>query len=211
VKRALKALADLVALALAAPAALTCWLERRLSPDGEAVFGFWTHVAALLPGHPGLYLRRAFYRLTLEECARTCSIGFGTVVTHRRARLERGAYVGAYCLVGSARVGPGCLVGSRVSLLSGATPHRLTPEGTWTPTDPAHLRQIEIGAHTWIGEGAVVMADVGGGSLVAAGAVVTAPVPAGVVVAGNPARFVKRLEPPRSPAAARVPAGSAAG
>jgi acetyltransferase-like isoleucine patch superfamily enzyme len=43
----------------------------------------------------------------------------------------------------------------------------------------------------WIGEAAVVMADIGRSSTVAAGAVVSSCVPPGIVVAGNPARFVR--------------------
>jgi acetyltransferase-like isoleucine patch superfamily enzyme len=38
------------------------------------------------------------------------------------------------------------------------------------------------------------MADVGTATLIAAGAVVANAVPDGVVMAGNPARFVRRLE-----------------
>ena len=49
----------------------------------------------------------------------------------------------------------------------------------------------------WIGEGAILMADVGDGAMVSAGAVVSAPVPKRVMVAGNPARFVKKLEAPK--------------
>ena len=53
-----------------------------------------------------------------------------------------------------------------------------------------------IGPHTWIGEGAIVMADTGEGCMVAAGAVVSAEVPPHTMVAGNPARFVRRVDGP---------------
>jgi acetyltransferase-like isoleucine patch superfamily enzyme len=45
----------------------------------------------------------------------------------------------------------------------------------------------------WIGEAALVVADVGPGAMVTAGAVVSTPVRGGIVVAGNPARFVRDL------------------
>ena len=191
----LKALANLVSLVLAFLPAATCWVESRLSSRAEGVFGFWTNVFALLPGLPGMYVRRAFYHFTLDSCTLDCFIGFGALFTHRRVIVEENAYVGPYALVGSARLRKGCLIGSRASLLSGTHLHVLDSQGRWQPADVAHLQQIEIGEHAWIGEGAIVTVNVGAGSLVGTGAVVSTRVRPGVVVAGNPARFVRRLRP----------------
>jgi virginiamycin A acetyltransferase len=193
VRSVAKALANAVALVLVSPCALTCWIESRVAPRGETMFGFWTNVMALLPGQPGMYLRRAFYHLTLESCSLDCYLGFGMVFTHRRVTVEDHAYVGPYSLIGSARLRKGCLVGSRVSLLSGPALHTLDDQGRWQPTDLAKIQQIDIGEYAWIGEGAIVMVNVGAGSLVGTGAVVSTRVRAGIVVAGNPARFVRRL------------------
>ena len=46
----------------------------------------------------------------------------------------------------------------------------------------------------WIGEGAIVMADVGEGAIISAGAVVVTPIPKGAVAGGNPAKILKYLE-----------------
>jgi acetyltransferase-like isoleucine patch superfamily enzyme len=192
-RRRFKAMLDGVAVVVTSPCALSCWVETWLSPHAEAFFVFWTNVFAILPGHPGVFLRRAFYRLTLEHCAGKFIVGFGALFAHRASRIEEGAYIGAYAIVGSAHLGRGCLIGSRASLLSGPAPHQPDGRGGWTASDPAQWRRIEIGRNAWIGEAAVVMADVGVGSLVAAGSVVSTPVPPGVVVGGNPARFVRRL------------------
>jgi acetyltransferase-like isoleucine patch superfamily enzyme len=53
--------------------------------------------------------------------------------------------------------------------------------------------QVRIGPRAWIGEGAVVMADVGETSMVGAGAVVAAPVPDHVMGAGNPFQVRRRI------------------
>jgi virginiamycin A acetyltransferase len=189
----LKTLANDVSLVLAFLPAATCWLEHRVSTSAEGVFGFWTNIAALLPGLPGMCLRRAFYRLTLDSCSLDCYLGFGMLFTHRSSRVEDGVYIGPYSLVGSAWIKRRCFVGSRVSLMSGPLLHQLDGDGRWTPADLSRARQIVIGEDVWIGEGACVMVDVGRGSLIGTGAAVSTRVRAGVVVAGNPARFVRRL------------------
>ena len=191
---AVKAGINAVALALVFPAALTCWIEAWLRPGAEAAFGFWTNVFALLPGPPGMFLRRAFYRLTLERCAIEFFIGFGALFFHRQVLVEDGVYIGPYAVVGCARLRKGCLVGTRANLLSGSAQHEVRNDGGWAASDRSRFVQIEIGEHAWIGEAATVMADVGAGSVVSAGAVVSAAVPASVVVAGNPARFVRSLD-----------------
>jgi len=192
VRSPLKRVLNLLCLVLAALPAFTCWVGQAVA-DSEAVFGFWTHVMAGLPGLPGQFLRRAFYRWTLTSCAEDVTIDFGGIITRRAAKLDRGVHVGAYALIGWAWVQEHSMIGSRASLLSGARQHTWTPDGRWTPTDRETLVRVTVGRHTWVGEGAIVMADVGSGCMVAAGAVVSAAVPDGIMVAGNPARFVRRV------------------
>jgi acetyltransferase-like isoleucine patch superfamily enzyme len=184
-------IANGVCLAIIGLPALTCWLEVRLNPRREGVFHFWSHIVAQLPGPPGELLRRAFYRLTLEECSAKFHVGFGSFFSHRRASVEDGVYIGPYAIVGAARLRNGTLVGTRASLLSAATLHELGEDGRWSSFDFDKLAAVEVGPHAWIGEGAIVMANIGARSMVAAGAVVSAAVPADVVVAGNPARFLR--------------------
>jgi virginiamycin A acetyltransferase len=201
VRRALKAVADAMALLVATPFGGLSALEKQLLPGHESTFQMCAQAVALLPGLPGVFVRRAFYRYALDACDADCHIGFGALVTHRQTIIERGVYVGVWALVGSAHLREGTSVGSRASLLSGTDLHEYH-DGQWTPADVRKLRQIVLGPHAFIGEAAVVMADVGAGAMVATGAVVPAAVPAGIVVAGNPARFVRRLAPyPATPPA----------
>ena len=195
VRSLVKSVANFLALVVMSPCALTCWVESRLVPYSESVFASWANVAAMLPGPPGMYLRRAFYHMTLESCSLDCYLGFGMIFTHRRVTVEAHSYIGPYALVGSARLRQGCLVGSRVSILSGPSLHALDKDGSWLPPDMTKLQQVEVGENAWIGEGAIVMVNVGAGSLVGTGAVVSTRVRPGVVVAGNPARFVRRIRP----------------
>jgi virginiamycin A acetyltransferase len=198
---------NIVAVVMVFPCVATCWLESRFRPGAEGVFNFWTHVLALSPGFPGIFVRRAFYRLTLESCGINCTVGFGAFFSHRTARVEDDVYIGPYAVVGSANLGAGCLIGTRASLLSGLGHHQLGDDGKWH-LDPV-ISRITIGPNVWVGEAALVMADVGEGTLVAAGAVVSSPVAAGVVVAGNPARFVRHVRP--APAAASATSSKESG
>jgi virginiamycin A acetyltransferase len=195
-RRALKLTVDTVAIALMSPLSLCAALERRVAPGSERVFNTCAQAMALFPGLPGMILRRGFYRVALDSCARDCFIGFGAIFTHRAVIVERDVYIGPYALIASSRLREGCLIGSRVSILSGGALHAFGPSGRWMPTDMSKMVQVEIGAGAWIGEGAIIIADVGAGAMAAAGSVVASAVPARVVVAGNPARMIRKVEPP---------------
>jgi hypothetical protein len=170
-----------------------CLIEARRSDGMDATFSFWAQAFALVPGVPGVFVRRAFYRLTLEGCARTFFIGFGAIFSHRTVTIEEDVYVGPYAIVGASTLRRGCLIGSRCSILSGGGLHVLDANLHWTPSDPSRLRRIEIGEYAWLGEATVVLADVGRSAMVAAGSVVSSAVPPETMVGGNPARFVRRL------------------
>lgn len=188
----LKRVIDTICRVLVAPCAWSCALDGR---NSEAVFSWWAQLFAIVPGLPGVFVRRAFYRQTLENSSGSFFIAFGAIFSHRRTTIEDGVYVGAYAMVGRAILRRGCLIGSRAGIISGSALHDLDANGRRRPTELSQLRQVEIGEDAWIGEGALVMADVGRGATVAAGAVVSSAVRDEVVVAGNPARFIRRVTP----------------
>ena len=193
IRRSVKRALDACCLVAVAPAAAMCAIEAATSRHGDAVFAFWAQAFALLPGLPGVFLRRSFYRLTLDACAESFHIGFGAFMSHRHSTIEQDVYVGAYAVIGSSRLRRGCLIGTRSSIVSGTKLHSLDRDGRWMATDPGRIQRLEIGAYAWIGEAAIVMADVGPSAMIGAGSVVSSPVPSRVVVAGNPARFARKL------------------
>ena len=195
-RQALKVTIDAIAIALMSPLSACCALERRLVPGSERVFSTCAQTVALLPGLPGMILRRGFYRVALDSCARDCFIGFGVIFTHRKVVVEPHVYIGPYALIAASILRAGCLIGSRVSILSGGALHEFGPDGRWAATNMNKMVQLEIGAGAWIGEGAIIIANVGTGAMAAAGSVVPTAVPARVVVGGNPARMIRRLEVP---------------
>ena len=150
---------------LLGPLLLACALERRFG-SGERVFVSCGELVALVPGWPGSMARKAFYAATLRSCAERAYIGFGTVVTHRGASVGDDVYIGPYGVIGTARIGDGVKIASRVSILSGRHQHEVV-SGFGASSLPA-LSEVTIGAGAWIGEGAIVMADVGPRSVVGA-------------------------------------------
>ena len=82
-------------------------------------------------------------------------------------------------------------MGSGVHILSGKQQHAISSLDTPIKDQGGKLTKIEIGDDCWIGNGAIIMANVGRQSIVAAGAVVVSPVEERVIVAGNPAAVIK--------------------
>jgi virginiamycin A acetyltransferase len=188
----LKALLIASAMIIVALPAFTCWLERLLA-NRDIAFLIWGQAFALLPGLPGSYVRKCFYFLTLRRCPLDCDIGFLTFIHDRRAQIGTQVYIGTGVGIGWVNVGDGCLLASRVSILSGRAQHQSGPDGRLTPFDRSAAEQIHIGHDTWIGEGSIIMADVESHCIVGAGSIVTKPVTSGSIVAGNPARVIRRL------------------
>ena len=167
------------------PMLLGCWIESRLGA-GERWFGACAELVSLLPGWPGSMVRKAFYRATLRGFASRAYISFGALIVHRTAAIGRNAYIGPYSIIGAASIGDDVKIASRASILSGRRQHEVGGDGR---ADAApRLSEVSIGEGSWIGEGAIVMANVGCNSIVAAGSVVVRNVPDGVTVVGNPAR-----------------------
>ncbi|HMB04547.1 MAG TPA: acyltransferase [Isosphaeraceae bacterium] len=203
-KRTLKGIGTTLGLATAALPAASCWLESRLTSRDE-LFLFWGQAFALVPGLPGKYLRKGFYRLTLQACSLDCDIGFMSYFSDRRTEVGRRVYVGFGVCIGVVSLGEGCLIGNRASIINGGDQHRLGPDGRLLPFDRTASRRVRIGQETWIGESAVIMADVGSRCVVSAGGVVASPIPDGCLVGGNPARFVRKLIETAAAAPAPIP------
>lgn len=174
-----------IALAIAfVPALLT--LFGRLEP----VYSFFAQAFALGPGLPGSYLRAAFYKMTLRQCSIDITIWFGTYFVQPGSSVGEMVSIGSYCVVGRSSIGPRTQIGSHVLIPSGRRQHVRQDDGTLSD---CLVGETVIGADCWIGDAAVVMAELGDGATVGAGAVVTRPVSPGTVVVGNPARPVERM------------------
>ena len=195
-KQLVKIILNKICQLLVLPFALICQIEDRLIPGHvEVMFNMFSHIMAILPGLPGTFLRRAFYSLTIESCSLDCHIGFGSILSHRMAVIEKHVYIGNYALIGCVHVGEYTLIGSRVSILNSDSLHELDENDRWSPFIPERLSKVNVAKNVWIGEGAIIMADIGEGSMIGAGSVVTTNIKPHILVAGIPGRFIKNLRP----------------
>jgi acetyltransferase-like isoleucine patch superfamily enzyme len=188
-----KACARGVALAAVTPALISYVVRSAIFGRDRALEGS-SQALSIVPGLVGEYLRRAFLARTLADCAPDAVVSFGTVFSKAGARLDAGAYVGAYCTLGLVHIERDVLIASGVHITSGRHTHGTGDPARSIRSQPGETQLVRIGAGAWIGSGAVVMADVGARAIVGAGAVVTEPIPDAVLAAGVPARVMRPRE-----------------
>jgi acetyltransferase-like isoleucine patch superfamily enzyme len=188
-----KGFARVLAAVVVAPALASFAVRAAVIGRNRALEGS-TQALSLVPGMLGQYLRRAFLTRTLAYCDATAIVEFGTVFSQAAARLERNAYVGPRCHLGLVHVEADVMLAAGVHVPSGGATHGTGDIAIPMREQPGRRRVVRIGRGSWIGSGAVVLADVGRDTVVGAGAVVTKPLPDRVVAAGVPARIIRTRE-----------------
>lgn len=179
-----------MASAFTLPAAFCYWTGAGLF-GSRRFFPGSSQALSLLPGLSGQFIRRAFYQWVLPRCKNGCVVSFGTVFSHPTVEIGEKAYLGVYCCIGDVIIEDDVLIGSHVSITNGNQQHGIRRLDIPVREQPGKWPRVTIGRDSWIGDRAIVMADVGKHCVVGAGAVVTKPVPDYAIVVGNPARIVK--------------------
>ena len=188
-----KVTADGVAVLVVLPAYLI-YVALCLVFGASRAFPGWSQAFSLMPGTCGVYLRRAFYRFALSRCGTGSWIGFGTVFSHRTAAVGRSVYAGVYCCLGDVALEDDVLLGSHVSIMNGSAQHGIARLDIPIREQPGVWPRVTIGRDTWVGDRAVVMADVGAHCVIGAGSVVTKPIPDYAIAVGVPAKVVRYRE-----------------
>jgi virginiamycin A acetyltransferase len=189
-KAFLKSLANGLACLLVLPAYVLYRFGSAILGPSQAFPG-WSQAFSLIPGLCGIYLRRAFYRLVLRRCSGDCCLSFGTVFSHPTAEVGRGVYVGLYCCLGDITLEDDVLLGSQISVMNGGAQHGIERLDIPIREQPGVWPRITIGKDSWIGDRAVVLADVGKHCVIGAGSVVTKPIPDYAIAVGVPAKVVR--------------------
>ncbi|SET77466.1 hypothetical protein SAMN04487962_1239 [Marinobacter segnicrescens] len=157
----------------------------------DSCFASFSQGLSLVPGKVGVYLRASFYHLSCPDTSDDISIGFLTILSHRNTSIAKGVYIGPQCNIGMCAIGENTLIGSGVHILSGSRQHQFNDLDVPIQDQAGTFEKIEIGADSWIGNQAVIMAPTPAKAIVASGSVVTRLFGVGDIVAGNPARVIR--------------------
>jgi virginiamycin A acetyltransferase len=185
----LKSAAAILATAIVLPAYALYALGAAML-GAKRVFPGWSQAFSLLPGISGQWLRRAFYRLVLPRCGTGSVFSFGALLSHPTVEIGDHAYIGPYSCLGDVVIEDDVLIASQVAITNGSRQHGIERLDIPVREQPGEWPRITIGRDSWIGERAIVMANVGHHCVVGAGSVVTKPVPDYAIVVGVPARIV---------------------
>lgn len=150
---------------------------------------------SLIPGLGGMWLRRVWYRHTLADCGEKLYVDFLAAIRTPKTRVGDRVYIGNSCWVGWVDIGDDVLLGGHIVILSGLAQHRFDRTDIPIRAQGGEPRCVKVGRDVWVGNGAIIGADVSEGTVIAAGAVVTKTSPPFSVLAGVPAHVVgSRLE-----------------
>ena len=107
--------------------------------------------------------------------------------------LGQNVFINACCKFqdqGGITIGNNCLIGHNVTIAT--LNHDFNPEKRASITP----NPVKIGNNVWIGSDSTILPGVtiGDGAIIGAGSIVTKNVPVNTVVAGNPAKFIRKIE-----------------
>jgi len=157
----------------------------------DTVLAAFSQYLSLIPGKIGNFLRVGFYKYSMAYCHPFSIISFATIFSQQDITIEEGVYIGPQCNIGKCHIEKHCLLGSGVHIMSGSGQHDFSDIDTPIQQQGGTYKKIVIGEDSWLGNGSLVMANIGKHCIVAAGAVVVKDIPDYAVVAGNPAKIIK--------------------
>ena len=189
-----KSIARAVASVVIFPRVLAFYLFAPILGRDRA-FESATQAIARIPGVRGQYLRNAFLSRVIRHCDPTATICFGTLLSKTGAIIDDHVYVGPGCHLGLVHLERDVLLAAGVHVPSGAHIHGTDDPGVPIREQPGRPVMVTIGAGSWIGSGAIVLADVGRNCVIGAASVVTKPIPDNVVAVGSPARIISNRRP----------------
>jgi virginiamycin A acetyltransferase len=156
----------------------------------NSAFVSMSQLLSLFPGFFGSYIRVGFCHFAMNECPQSCEIGFLTTFSSPDISIGNNTIFSAGANIGRCHVGADCLIGTCVMITGGKNQHRFDSRDIPIRLQGGEFKPVTIGRDCWVGNGAIIMADLGEGCVIAAGSVVTKPIPPYSIAAGVPAKVI---------------------
>jgi acetyltransferase-like isoleucine patch superfamily enzyme len=147
---------------------------------------------SLVPGLPGIAIRRVWYEQTLEKCGENLVVDFLSAIRTPKTRIGGDCYIGRANWIGWADIGDYFLSGNNVTIHSGNEQHSYREVDKPIKFQEIKLRMVTIGKDVWTGSHSSILTDVSAGTVVGSGSVVTKTFPEYSVIAGVPAKILRR-------------------
>ena len=127
-------------------------------------------------------------RFALDFCSSSATIGFGTFFSKTSAEIHDNVYVGPRCCLGLVTLERDVLLGPAVQIPSGPKTHGIDRLDLPIREQPGQHQRVTVGEDSWIGGGALVLADVARQNIIGAGSVLTKSTEPREIWVGSPAR-----------------------
>jgi len=190
-KRILKNIANFICTVIVLPLYILHSVAGTIGSKNRSFWAF-SQFLSLFPGTLGNYIRKSFYRLSMTKCDKDCAILFGTIFSQTDTEIGKGVYIGPHCNIGRCKIEDHCTIASNVHIMSGKKQHYFDDLEKPIQEQGGVFEKVVLGKDTWIGNCALIMANVGKKCIVGAGSVVTKDVDDYSIVVGNPARVIKK-------------------
>ena len=131
-----------------------------------------------------------------------CSVGDNTKIG-AFVEIQKNAQIGKNCKIQShtficegVTIEDNAFVGHSVTFINDKYPSAANADGQLQTEEDWVVEPTVVKQHAAIGSGSTILCNItiGENSIVGAGSVVTRDVPANAIVAGNPARFIRRID-----------------
>ena len=122
-------------------------------------------------------MRYTFIHACSPIAVKDVHFGWLSVFSMTEASVGNRVYIGRFCSLGFADLEDEVMLADGVQVLSGGREHTRTDSSTSMQSQSQSYQRVRIGAGSWIGAGAIVMADVGEHAIIGAGTVVNKSIP----------------------------------
>ncbi len=172
------------------PFGITAKLTYKLF-GSQFLFTMFAEFLSLIPSFPGYFSRGCYYQMTLAKADVELFTAFGTYVSKIETTIGKNVGIGGRTIIGFADIGDNTVIANNVSILSGARQHNFDDPESLIAGNDNHFNKMIIGKNVFIGEQAIIMANIGDKSIIGAGSVVVKEIPPYSIAVGNPAQVVK--------------------